>query len=326
MANGLQKSPRGQMVAHSIISAEAVACKLLPKYGLDAHSCVLLARGINDTYLVSKGTRRFALRLYRANWRTRAEIEAELDAIGRLAADGLSVSVPIADTDGGFIHRLLAPEGPRQSVLFSFAEGRNLDRENPEHLALLGRFAAELHNLAERFGVHLQRPALGIEHLIDAPMRRLRSYLERDPAARGLFEYAAAFARARLVVLPEPLLGVCHGDLQTRNAHITGRGGLTVFDFDLCGYGWRCFDFASVLRDIGGFNTVWDAFIGAYMSARGISAEEARAIPVLWVARTIWELGLQAELVHEIGHARLMALIEFERARIGKWITAHCLP
>lgn len=42
------------------------------------HSCKLLKRGLNDTYLVETEQGKYILRLYRRGWRTKEEIDFEL--------------------------------------------------------------------------------------------------------------------------------------------------------------------------------------------------------------------------------------------------------
>lgn len=39
-------------------------------------------------------------------------------------------------------------------------------------------------------------------------------------------------------------LGIVHGDIYWANLHFNEHGDITMFDFDLCGYGWRAYDLA----------------------------------------------------------------------------------
>lgn len=138
-------------VFHSIISAEALKRQLTARYAItETAECLMLARGINDSYLLVSGNEKRVARIYRAGWRTRAEIDAEVHLIEYVAACGMPVSVPIADMDGIYIQTIDAPEGLRYAVLFSYAEGRPLDRTNPGEWALLGRFAGEFHRVGAK--------------------------------------------------------------------------------------------------------------------------------------------------------------------------------
>lgn len=320
-------TPQDSAVFHSIISAAALKTEHLPTYGIgEIQECVLLARGINDSYLVIADGVRFVLRLYRGHWRDPRQIEAEIRLVMRFAQDGLPVSVPIADGDGVFLHALSAPEGMRFAVLFSYADGVPLDRSSPGDLALLGRFAGELHLAAASTPLEACRPELTVDYLLERPLQQLQPYVVQRP---DVFSYLDGLAESLASVI-EPfaetsaLRSFCHGDLHSRNVHVKRAQQLTVFDFDHCGYGPQGYEFGSILRDIGGFNPAWDAFINAYTSVRSLTADEEKVIAFFWPVRAIWELGLQAELIGEIGYNRLMMLIDFELPRMKQWVEQHC--
>lgn len=65
-------------VIHSIPSGEALISMVLPYPIGKPHSCKLLKRGLNDTYLVETEQGKYILRLYRRGWRTKEEIDFEL--------------------------------------------------------------------------------------------------------------------------------------------------------------------------------------------------------------------------------------------------------
>ena len=309
-----------------MITGLSLKAEILVRYDIgDIEECVLLARGINDSYLVVARGRPQVLRLYRADWRELEQIEAEVRLLTRFARAELPVSVPMADRDGNFVQSVSAPEGMRYAVLFSYAEGRPLNRESSRDLALLGRFAAELHLATASIPIEPSRPSLTVEYLLQRPITRLRPYLLQWPEA---LDYIAQLAND-LATLLEPFANsltsrrLCHGDLNTRNVHLSQSARLTVFDFDLCAYGSQSYEFASVLRDIGGFNSAWDAFLKAYSAVEVLSADEERAIPIFLPVRAIWELGLQAELIGDGGFNRLMGLIDFELPRLKEWSREH---
>jgi len=52
---------------HSILAPSALLAEILPRYALEnPMSCIFLARGVNDTYLVQAGTEKYILRVYTA--------------------------------------------------------------------------------------------------------------------------------------------------------------------------------------------------------------------------------------------------------------------
>ena len=63
---------------------------------------------------------------------------------------------------------------------------------------------------------------------------------------------------------PELEWGVCHGDFSsTGNFHVAPDGTITVFDFDLCGPGWRVSDLAPIRRAAVGHKNrrIWREFL-----------------------------------------------------------------
>jgi Ser/Thr protein kinase RdoA (MazF antagonist) len=56
-------------------------------------------------------------------WRSRSEIEWELDLLIHLDRKGVPVAAPVAKKDGIFLSFLNQPEGQRGAALFSYAEG-----------------------------------------------------------------------------------------------------------------------------------------------------------------------------------------------------------
>ena len=114
-------------VISSILSADHLGLFVQTRYGLTNNvSCKLLKTGINHSYLVWNKKSKFILRLYSLNWRSDLEISEEVRLLNLLSEINISVSYPIKDVDGNYIQHLEAPEGTRQAVLFSFAEGDKL--------------------------------------------------------------------------------------------------------------------------------------------------------------------------------------------------------
>jgi len=115
----------------------------------------------------------------------------------------------------------------------------------------------------------------------------------------------AAAVRPRIAALPteSPGYGFCHGDTGSANAHITTDGHLTLFDFDLCGVGWRAYDIGTFLIDEP--ETIGHAFLEGYESVRALTAVERAAIPIFQIVQSIWVLGLRANYVNDWGNAAL---------------------
>ncbi|PZW29317.1 Ser/Thr protein kinase RdoA (MazF antagonist) [Thermosporothrix hazakensis] len=271
-------------VAHSMLSAAALRREVLTHYGFQSlPDCILLSRGVNDSYLVRGPEERFTLRIYRAGWRSRDAIRYELELLHHLDQRGIAVSTPISREDGEYLTELLAPEGPRFAVLFSYAPGEPPDRHSVEDSYIHGRALAAMHNAADSFSPSVQREALDLSVLLDASLQTLEplhSWVVADWAS------LEQFAEQGLDY------GACHGDSHILNEHLDGARMVTLFDFDCCGPGWRAYDLATV-RWCEGFyhmdpdDRLWRAFLKGYTELRPIEADQKR-IPALVAIREIW--------------------------------------
>ena len=77
---------------------------MLPRYRI---------RKLDSCTLLKYRRARYFLRIYRYNWRSKAEIEAEVGMLNYLARRGNPISRPVKKRDGGYLTRIAAPEGTR---------------------------------------------------------------------------------------------------------------------------------------------------------------------------------------------------------------------
>lgn len=255
--------------------------------------CRLWRSGMNDTYLLHAGEQRSVLRVYRAGWRTDADIGYELDLLRWLAGAGVAAAQPIPARDGQAVHRFAAPEGLRPTVHFAFAPGTipPLDAGSARRL---GAALADLHLAGAGFRSSHDRFRLNLETLLWRPLATATESLVRRPADCAFLTGLAAGLSQRIDALAAPLeTGPLHGDVYHGNVHITPEGALTWFDFDLCGEGWRAYDLAVFRMNVrvGNLPAVWPDFLHAYEERRALSAAERAAVPLLVAVRDIWHLG-----------------------------------
>src|SRR5439155_8529369 len=86
--------------------------------------CEYLNRGLNDTYLLECGEKRFIIRAYRHAWRSESEILFELELLEHLKRTRAPVAAPIRTREGRLLWQVEAPEGRRYVALFEYAEGK----------------------------------------------------------------------------------------------------------------------------------------------------------------------------------------------------------
>ncbi|WP_413307109.1 phosphotransferase [Bacillus sp. 1P10SD] len=284
-------------VTHSLLSAQSVR-ELLEGYHFETEiiSCEFLTRGLNDSYVITTQNAKYIFRVYRHNWRSESDILFELDALNWLKVQGLLVSAPLKSKDGIFAVGILAPEGKRYGVLFTYSPG---DRPeiNEENCRILGRSLAELHHKSSSLVSSQERSFdLDINHLLAEPVSILLPLFIRYLDSNQIHTFNEIVTNLEDTIRESTLeYGFCHGDFHNFNMHLNNQQ-LEVFDFDCCGFGYRAYDIAVFWWNLkNNYRTVektcWDAFLNGYLSQRNMSEEDIRSLPHFISVRRIWLLG-----------------------------------
>lgn len=282
-------------VTHSTLDANAIKAQVLSTYDIGkVSSCRLMILGMNDTYFVATDYNKFVLRVYRNHWRSLDDIQWELRLINHAASKHVRIAVPIRNSDGRLITELLAAEGIRYAVLFSFADGDRPEL-NVEHSKSFGSSVANVHAALDDFVGGPGRSVLNIEYLLESPFRTMLPFYEHRPSDHA---YLLTLRHTLLekwseINVNELTLGFCHGDVHDENAHINSAGAVTLFDFDCCGPGWPAYDLATFRWQLARNDVaieVWEAFLEGYLAQRQPTAEDLRAIPVLVGLRDTWQM------------------------------------
>ncbi len=296
-------------VTHSIPSEEALIAAVLPKYPIPRpRNCRLHKRGLNDTYRVETDTELYILRIYRCNWRTKDEIDFELELLTFLHDHQLPVAYPVSTKQGNLTEVILAPEGRRYVVLFSYAPGRAVNEQlNEQQSQKLGLVLAHIHQWTINFSSSFNRQALHSEYLLDwawTSISSLFEYKRRDCRfIQAQVEHVKAEIEALKLPKQSPDYGICVGDVHSGNAHFSEANEPTLFDFDQCGYGWRAFDIAKFLHVSYTWKIdkiVCQAFLAGYQTIRKLNDLELASIPVFTKAAHIWVMGINASVAGEV--------------------------
>lgn len=170
-------------VISSILSADHVGLLVAEKYGMVGDvSCKLLKTGINHSYLVKDLTTKFVFRLYSLNWRSNLEINEEIRLLNVLKEKEASVSFPIKDINDNYIQSLEAPEGMRQGVLFSFADGdKQLNFSADLHFKV-GEKMAKIHQAT--LNLKLERVTYTPKIVLEDSFLSLQNFLNADSDER----------------------------------------------------------------------------------------------------------------------------------------------
>ena len=288
-------------VTHSIPSVSALRTDFLSNYDLpEVTEVKLLSPGLNDTYLVTTvDSKKYILRVYRYNWRSRSDIAYEIDILNHLGNKNILVARPIIRTDGQYIGGLLAPEGKRYAVLFQYAPGKEApyDTDLDTKAFNYGVGAAKIHQATQDFSSNHSRFILNLHHLVETPLRSILPLLAHRPEDIRYLQNLAKLIRDRLEQIQSDQLeqGFCHGDFHGGNANFADDGSITFYDFDSGGWGWRAYDLA-VFRWSGRYRKeeekYWQPFLRGYQQIRKLSDLDMATVPLFMGVRHFLLLGV----------------------------------
>lgn len=230
-------------VSSSILSKTHLARFIHETYSLGpSTTCQLLKAGVNHSYLITDGTTKYVFRVYSLNWRTETEIQEEIRLLQHLQAGGVPVSYPLPDAEGNYLQTILAPEGKRLAVLFSFAEGEKLLTFPAELHYTIGQIMARFHLLTQN--LHLNRVTYTPQLMLVDSLEKAKPFLPADaPEIQFLLDLQQQLLREFDTIDTQAVRwGVVHLDIWFDNLNIAHDGTITLFDFDFCGNAMQCFD------------------------------------------------------------------------------------
>lgn len=290
-------------VVSSILSARHLVPLFQVQYDMSNETtCRLLKAGVNHTYLVTDGSKRFIFRVYCIHWRTQTDIAEEIRLLQLLKEHGLPVSYPIADYDKNFMQVLQAPEGVRYGVLFTFAAGEKVLQLPVEMHRKLGGIMAKLHQVTVNRTV--ERVRYTPEVMVVDPVEKMKPYISMDTAEMQWMLQAQAYLLQVYAGIDHSKVrqGIVHMDVWSDNIAIQD-DDVTIFDFDFCGNGMLAYDVAYYILQV--FNTEREnlevyrekkaAFLAGYEAVTRLSEEEKALLPVLGLSMHFFYLGVQSQ-------------------------------
>jgi Ser/Thr protein kinase RdoA (MazF antagonist) len=211
----------------------------------------------NATYKIeAPDGRRWALRIHRDGYHSRAAIQSELAWLVDLRrTDVVLTPVPLPGKDGEIIQHVGHPRlaRPRHVVLSQWESGSEpgIGEALAEPFEVLGEVTARMHVHARQW----KRPARFTRHTWDFETSlggerphwgRWRDGMGIDAAKAKLFARTVDLIGARLAAFGKGAdrFGLIHGDLRLANLLIDGKT-VKVIDFDDCGFGWYMYDAAT---------------------------------------------------------------------------------
>lgn len=295
-------------VTYSTLACDALRSRILPAYDIgQVTDCQLWNRGLSDIYVVDTPSTPYVLRVSHAHWRTKSEIDFELELLVFLRDRQIPVACPLPTQTGELTVEIIAPEGKRYATLFTYAPGHvALGDLNLTQGHKLGTTVAQLHQAAAGFHSQAYRHPLTLDYLLDDSLAAIAPFLHQRSQDLTYLVTVVDQIKAQLQDFPQepPLWGICWGDPHSGNAHFTDDNHVTLFDFDQCGYGWRAFELAKFLHvstRTGMSKAVRDAFLNGYQTVQALTDNEINSLQVFTQVAHIWQwsISLTAAKLHE---------------------------
>jgi Ser/Thr protein kinase RdoA (MazF antagonist) len=232
---------------------ETFSLQILSHYPIDVKSAVSINYEYNATLKVETADGQlFALRINTNSPRTPENLKAEIAFVRFLAEDGrVKAPHPIENREGNFYTSILHEASGRMfhCVLYSWILGEELEDEpTDEQLSALGAAMATMHVAAKGFKL----PEGSSLPTFDDPLWWTEDFLlsEKsvlDVEAKDLISAALSAIRsgvAKFYANEAPIL--IHADMHGGNV-LWYEDGLSVIDFDDCGFGFPLQDLATAL-------------------------------------------------------------------------------
>ena len=201
--------------------------------------------------LLRAGGKRYALRLHRPDYHSKADILSELMWLDALRETGIMVPQAIPARDGESVLTLALADGStRHAVLFHWIDGEMPTTDvDPKAFQQLGTITARLHQHSRSW----QKPE-GFQRIIwdhhtmvsehshwgAGGCAASRSGRSRHYRSGGGSRRAGAGGKER------DRYGLIHADLRLTNL-LLHKGETRVIDFDDCGMGWYLHDLAAAI-------------------------------------------------------------------------------
>ncbi|GGJ88213.1 hypothetical protein GCM10007063_08400 [Lentibacillus kapialis] len=285
-------------VKHSLIDTETIIQLSGADDRAEGVQCDLLSRGKNDTYFImNQNGEKYVFRLYRAGYRHKNAILFEMDALNHLHEQGFRASYPIKKSNGDYLTEVIAPEGLRYGVLFTYSEGERPEI-NVENSEVIGKTLGRMHALTSGFSSsHKRGFELDTNRLLDEPEAVISPIVEKYLGSQAMTILQTVVENTKADLAEYNLeTGLCHGNFYSHNMHVYN-GEIDVFDFDDCAIGYRAYDIAVSWWDLkNNYKNLeqecWEAFLKGYLSERNLSEDDIRSLPLFITARRIWLMGM----------------------------------
>lgn len=282
-------------VAYSTLAPDALTQQVLSQYEIGSITgCYFWHRGLSDVYLVETEAAQYVLRVSHHHWRSRSDIEFELEYLDFLRSHHLPIAYPLPTVNGDLHVAIAAPEGERYASLFIYAPGEVAFGDlNAVQAYKLGETLGKVHQISGQFQSSVQRQPLTLDYLLDGALEDIAPFLQQRPHDVDFLQETICQLKQQLADFPKesPYWVVCWGDPHSGNAHFMPDNHVTLFDFDQCGHGWRAFEMAKFLEislRTGTSRRIRDAFFEGYQNIDPLMEFEVNALQSFTQVAHFW--------------------------------------
>lgn len=319
-----------------IARIERLASSALDRWRLGDARVALLHHRENAVFRVDATTGdRFALRVHRPGYQTRASVQSELAWTDALREAGIDSPASVVGADGERVQEVAHTDVPdaRLCVLFRWVEGTPLaGTDTLAAFELLGTINAKLHRHAEHWtpppGFVRQRWDLDGMLGEHALWGRFGDLAALTGAERALLSRAADAVRSDLArhgTAPDRF-GLIHADLMPDNV-LVHAGVPQLIDFDDCGFGWFLYDLATLLLLHEGrprHDAARQAWLRGYRGVRALDDAQLERLPALTMARRLVVLGwLHTRRDTDVAQAATGTLVQRTCIRAEEFLAAR---
>jgi Ser/Thr protein kinase RdoA (MazF antagonist) len=317
-----------------------LALSALKNYGLDQKILpILINLSENATYRIDdvSSSRRYAMRVHRDGYHSKAAIASELAWLQALRRDGVVITpVPVAGANGDLIQVVPHPamSRPRHVVLFEWESGA--EPTEKDHLnnkfRTLGDVTARMHrhSLAWRRPEGFERQTWDFDTSLGSTPRwgSWRDGMGLDSEKERLFGETVALIGRRLHRFGKApqRFGLIHCDMRLANLLMDG-DTVKVLDFDDSGFSWHLYDAAtavSFFEHEPHVPELMGAWVQGYRRVHDLPAEDEAEIPTFVMLRRMllvaW-IGSHAEtdLAQSMGVAYTEGTVGLSEAYLSRF-------
>ena len=281
---------------------QGLAVRATQNYALPGGLTVqLINLSENATYVVqAPDGQRWALRIHRDGYHSRAAIASELAWLQELRRAGIVVTpVPVAGRDGEVIQIVGHPRmrAARHVVLSDWEAGAEpgIGQDLTQPFEALGEATARMHRHTRDWQrpTWFTRPFWNFDTALGAMPHwgRWRDGIGVDADRAALFGRAVAVIGRRLAAYGQgsDRFGLIHCDLRLANLLVDG-AAVKVIDFDDCGFSWFMYDAAtpiSFYEHEPQVPDLIDAWKAGYRRAAVLAPEDEAEIPTFILLRRL---------------------------------------